>query len=115
MADRRMRGMPGGAQQAGVGTSPVAIDLTALAWREVMIWSDDDDLRYSFAASADTPTLVSAASTQAASDSAAVAMRTAKGYAVKRTIDAAYPFLIAAHVTLTGVVRVKPVAFGERL
>lgn len=111
-----MRGLPGGAQEAAVGTTPVAIDLTALAWREVMIWSDDDDLLFSFAASATSPTLSTYSATVAASDSAPVAGRAGKGWAVKRTIDGAYPFLIAAHVTLTGVVRVKPVTVnGEKV
>jgi len=103
------KGLPGGAQKASVGTSAVAMDLTVLAGRTVSIWSDDQDLYFSFAETDASPSLVTSGDL-AASTTAPKAKRVAKGYAVKRVVSLRYPFLIAAHVTGTGTVHVGVVS-----
>jgi hypothetical protein len=102
-------GMPGGSLDAAVGTTAVAIDLRAFIGLKVMIWSDDEDVLFSFAADDSDTTLISAGD-QAASTSALVADRAAVGFKVPRVVLKAYPWLIAAHATGTGTIRVKPVA-----
>lgn len=108
-----IKGVPGGAQKASVGTTPVAVDLTALAGRRVKIWSNEDDLQFSFAASSASTTLVTAGD-QAASTTALVADRVALGTGGIRLVSKKYPFLIVRHATLTGTVRVKPISAVDR-
>ena len=103
------KGLPGGAQKASVGTTGVAIDLTLFAKRTVAIHSDDDDLWFCFAASASDTTVIISGDLPA-SLTALKGKRTAKGYAVKRVVAGAYPFLIVRHNTLSGTVHVDVVS-----
>lgn len=100
-------GLPGGAQAENVDTTPVAVDLTALARCEVLIWCDTDDLWFGWADSATSPALtVSGAS--AASRTSNKADRAGMSVGKLRTVSAAYPFLIVRTVSGTGaLVHVK--------
>lgn len=104
-------GTRGGAQAAAVGTTEVAVDLSALVGREVLIWSDDDDLWFAFAPD-DSDTALVTSGDLSASLTALKAQRTGQGVAVKRVVTALDPVLIAKHVTGTGTVHVAVVSLG---
>lgn len=101
--------MPGGAQKNAVPTSGAAIDCTALIGREVKIWSDDQDLWFSFAASDASTTLVTSGDS-AASTSSLKADRAAKSLGVIRYVSGKFPFLIVAAAASTALVHVKAVS-----
>lgn len=104
-----IRGMPGGAQKSGVGTSPVALNLTPLAKQVVDIWSDDQDLLYCFASTGDSTSLTYAGDLDA-SDVVLKATRIAAGYKARVEVWARYPYLIVGTVAGTTVVHIKSVS-----
>lgn len=108
-----IKGLPGGAQKSSVGTTAVVIDLTALATQRVKIWSDEDDLLFSFSATNSASGLV-VSGDQLASTSELVADRAALGLGVLRVVSKRYPFLVVRTASLASgaTVRVKPV--GQR-
>jgi hypothetical protein len=106
---KSVKGMPGGAQKAGVTTSPVSLDLAALSRQVVDIWSDDQDLWFCLAEAGTSPALTIAGDL-AASDTALKADRIGRGYRARRVISARYPLLCVATVTGTGTVHVKSVS-----
>lgn len=99
--------MAGGAQATGVTTSETYLDLTALAGYEVMLWSDDQDLWFSWAASAAGTLVISGNS--AASKTSLKADRIGSGSKAQRVVSIATPFLVVKTVTSTALVHVKPV------
>jgi hypothetical protein len=98
-------GVPGGAQQATV-TTAVAIDLTALARREVKIWSSDADLWFCFAASDASTTLITSG-TSAASATSLKADRAAQNLGVIRYVSPKFPWLIVSSAGASATVHVK--------
>lgn len=104
-------GTRGGAQKASVGTTEVAVDLSALVGREVLVWSDDDDLWFAFAPDNTNTTLVISGDSSASLTSMK-AQRAGKGVAVKRVVTALAPWIVARHATLTGTVHVAVVSLG---
>lgn len=98
-------GVPGGAQKATV-TTAVAIDLTALARREVKIWSDDADLWFSFAANDSSTSLVTSGDS-AASATSLKADRCAQSLGVIRYVSPKFPYLIVSSAGASATVHVK--------
>jgi len=107
-----IKGRSGGAQKGSVSTTEVVMDLTALAGMRCKIWSDDDDLLFSFS-STNATGLVSLTADQAASATALVADRSPLGLGAIRLVSARYPYMVVRHASLTGTVRVKPVADAD--
>jgi hypothetical protein len=97
-------GLLGGAQ-AAITTSPVAVDLRALAGRSVLVWSDDADLWFTFGDGSST-TLVTAGA-EAASLTNLKADRVARGYKAARLISNGSAYLIVRAVSGSGTVHVK--------
>lgn len=111
-----IKGIPGGAQQSGVGTTPVAIDLRALGGRLVKIWCDEQDLFFCFAENASDAANLVVSGTQAASTTALVADRVEQGTAILRQITRKHPWLIVRISTTLqgpGTVRIKPVSAAD--
>lgn len=104
-----VKGLPGGAQQTSVGTTPVTIDLSVFVGRRVAVWSNDQNLLFSFSAS-EASGQTFAAGDQAASLSALIADFAPKGIAVLRRVRVTAPYLVVATDASTATVRVKPVS-----
>jgi hypothetical protein len=114
MIEVEYRGGPGGAQKT-ITASPTAVDLSAYKWRKCLIWSQDANLRISFAASATSPTLVAEGVDSLPGASNGVAYNIAKGWAVPFIITGTNPFLIVATDTGSGTVKIKPVSAVEEV
>lgn len=115
MAGISITGLPGGALKTNVGANAASasvIDLSAFIGQRVKIWSDDGDLWFSFAPDGGTAVLV-VAGDQAASDTALIGDRAAQSLGVMRRVSKAAPFIVVAHVSATGVVRIKRVAVSD--
>jgi hypothetical protein len=84
------------------------MDLTALVGRRVAIWSNDQNLLFSFSASAATQTFASG--DQAASVSTLIADFAPKGIAILRRISRKAPYLVVGTDASTATVHVKPVS-----
>lgn len=105
----QIKGLPGGAQKSAVGTTAVTMDLSAFVGREVLIWSKDQDLLFSFSATSGVQVLVGSGD-QAASLTALVADDAPKGIAKRRYVSANAPYLVVAAAASTALVKVKPVS-----
>lgn len=106
-------GAPGGAQDDSLTTSELTLDLTALAKYPVLIWSDDQDIWFSFSASASGNTLVTSGDS-AASLTSLKADRAAKSIGKVRVVSPKYPYLVVKSVTSTGTIHVKVVGGQNR-
>lgn len=106
--------MPGGAQEDSLTTTEVAVDLTAFARREVKIWCDDQDVLFCFKASSEASTTLVTSGDSAASLSALVADKAARGVPVFRVVSPKYPILVVKTAASTGTLLVKPVSEKDR-
>ena len=100
-------GLPGGAQENSLTTTEVAVDLSALANMEVLIWSDDQDIWFCFTPASETSTTLITSGDSAASKTSLKADRAAKSVGKLRVVNPKYPRLVVKTATGTGTLHVK--------
>ena len=104
-----IKGLPGGAQQTSVTSTPVTIDLSALVGRKVLITSKDQNLLFCFSSDSGG-SQVFATGNQAASASVLIAGDAPKGIGKVRRVSSKAPYLVVGTDTGSGTVKISVVS-----